>query len=309
VQDPIPLTDAWSIINTADWSDTSYADDKAYLLVLFSECAYYAIPDFELRERSRIKVIPCFAYQDLVSAAHRPEIESRLRSADFGDFFVITRRYAVVVGVRTPKVTVVAIRGTKYLYDWFTNLHAVTQRVPGQAADVALHRGFMLAMLSCFPPLAGHLRKSPWPDAPIYVTGHSLGGGLAAIMHALWGMPTLAYFGPASFMEQRMPTHSCYTFGMPRYGSAGAVLSLRGPYHLYNPGDIVPTVPPRWMGFENCIDEYVIEDRRIVESPGREGSGFRRWIWRLFSGSGIRDHAIEKYRGAIRDIVHSGKHP
>jgi triacylglycerol lipase len=100
--------------------------------------------------------------------------------------------------------------------------------------------GFSLALRDAMPEIRNVLKRV---SKPVFVTGHSLGGALAAL-----AAQNLAASG-AEVM-------AVYTFGMPRPGSElfgvaydanlGAVT-----YRLVHGEDIVPTVAPSFLGFRH----------------------------------------------------------
>ena len=298
------ISEAWPKIKQVNWLETDFSLDKSFVCVLFSELAYLRIADFELQDAKRVNVIPCFAHQEAVKSGDVIDFDAVLKSSDFGDYFAVIRRYAVVIGVRTPNVIFVSIRGTRYLYDWAVNMNAQKYCISQGEHAACFHRGFFRAISACLEPVSVHLREFlKANNVPIYVTGHSLGGALAAIMHALWGMTLSAEYVQEGVAEIRVRTHSSFTFGMPRYGNIDAIATHRGPYHIYNEKDIVPTVPPRWLGFESCFSEYRTDGVGIETTPNRESLGFAAWLYRLALGRGVADHAVELYRTRIAECV------
>jgi hypothetical protein len=293
---PTLLSEIWSIIQKKpDWSTSSFSLEKAYFCSLFSELAYEHVPAYELADRSRVKVVPCLAYQEIVRQGIATDVGVTLRGSEFVEFFVIERHYVIVVGVRTPDVVIVAIRGTKYLYDWKVNLNAMRHPLPHFGSTLHVHYGFFRAIASCFDALTEKLRGYVEDDVPIYVTGHSLGGAMAAILYAVWGMPRSYWMG-----RDATPIDSGYVFGMPKYGDLNTVTWLPIPHHIYNTEDIVPSVPPDWLGFAPCFTEYEATDKAIKALESRQGSNFVAWLTSLLTGSGIRGHNIELYVSRIR---------
>ena len=54
-----------------------------------------------------------------------------------------------------------------------------------------------------------------YPNANIWLTGHSLGGGLAALLGATFGAPVVAFESPAERMASRrlhLPSPVCHKF-------------------------------------------------------------------------------------------------
>jgi len=301
---PVQFRNLWTHINGQDWTDASFSIEKAYASALMSELTYYRVPDFEMEDADRINLIPCNAFQDAAASLDTIDFEEAVRSLDFGSFFVVERRFAVSVGIVTPKVIFIAIRGTKYLYDWMANFGIDKFQHPSGAK---FHGGFFRAISSCFDPITRELTKLLGNHAvipPIYVAGHSLGGAMAAIFNAVWRLRVSGeWLNGRSIAEHFASPTACYTFGMPRYGDATAVSLMKSPFHFYNEDDIVPTVPPTILGFETCFSEYRLDGRSLENSKSREIEKFGQWMISLASGRKISEHSMELYRERVGKLI------
>jgi hypothetical protein len=141
----------------------------------------------------------------------------------------------LLVGVRNG-IAIVTIAGTDPLTlpDWITDFTFLP--TPAGSAH-----GFTEAATSVWPTLEKLLNSGAAAGLPVFVTGHSLGGALAALL--------------AQRIHAAQPgrVRAVYTFGMPRTGNAqfqaqydqalGAVT-----YRLVHGDDVVPTVPPSGFG-------------------------------------------------------------
>ena len=294
-----PLNGLWAIINKADWSDKYFSLEKAYVCSALSEIAYQHIPEYEVKNSKRIKIVPCQHYREIIKSKNSTNIRPLLQSADFGNFFIIETRFVVLIGIITNKVIFIAIRGTYELYDWMVNLNA-RKYVLSTESNAKLHLWFYRAIVTCFDQISNELNKSSiQSDTPIYVTGHSLGGAMGAILHSQWTTFPSSLVNPIGPLHNyRIFTHSCYTFGMPRYGNTEAVM-FRPPFHLYNKLDIVPSLPPKWLGYENSIKEYQLDGLNISYKSKRESVRFINWLFRLLVGIAIKNHNIEIYKQRI----------
>jgi hypothetical protein len=97
-----------------------------------------------------------------------------------------------------------------------------------------------------------------YPDYPVYVTGHSLGGAIASLM---------SYYMAASWAKANVTvpfTPIIYTFGQPRTGNyryAEEITSLSAAiFRIVHYRDIVPHLPPCEVG-ENgysCVPRAAI---------------------------------------------------
>ena len=105
--------------------------------------------------------------------------------------------------------------------------------------------GYATAADAVWPQLKSLLGKRAAPNDKVYVTGHSLGGALAALAALQIKTAAVADF------------EAVYTFGMPRPGSLQFVsqydqagLGTRT-YRLVDAFDIVPTVAPSFLNFHH----------------------------------------------------------
>lgn len=165
----------------------------------------------------------------------------------------------------SDQMTVLAFRGTQDRADWAVNLGA--GRKPLRAGDdtVRVHEGFLKAFRSVEPAIAKDLASARVPqDKGLYITGHSLGGALAQIASAAFERDTLA---------------ACYTFGSPRVGQRSFDAEVKCPhYRLVNGLDIVPAVPPPYLGYQHSGDVRVLG--RLGEPPKRyDRTPFLLGLW------------------------------
>lgn len=292
------LKDVWNKVNHINWKDDSFSLEKAYVSSIFSTLAYLHIPEYELKENKRIKIVPCDEYQIIINSGSAIDIRNVLQEMDLGEVFIIQRRFSIILGVKVKNVIFVAIRGTKQLYDWLINFRA-TKYEYRKDPHIIFHKGFYKAIHSCYTPLSEELKKFTDGEIPIYVTGHSLGGAMAAILNATWSvLPSKITNRIGPIDSYRISTHSCYTFGMPKYGNLQA-MELRQPYHLYNEDDIVPSVPPSWLGYETCTNEYMLNGIGIENKSQRDTLNFANWILGLSTGKGISNHSMELYKNRL----------
>jgi hypothetical protein len=130
----------------------------------------------------------------------------------------------------TPKVVLIAFRGTANVGNWLSNLNIYsTTRPYGK-----VHRGFFGAFQVVDAQLRAELSQRP--DRPLLLTGHSLGGALATIAAAEW--------------NGLFPVAWIYTFGQPAVGKGQFVDFMQrfatNFVRFVNNDDIVPRVPPTY---------------------------------------------------------------
>ena len=189
---------------------------------------------------------------------------------------------------------IITCRGTEP-HEWIdieTNLDAVM----AVAESVGrVHRGFKTEVDRLWPCLEQALISN---TRPVWFTGHSLGGAMAAICA---GRCRLSFI-------QSSP-RAVFTFGSPRIGNRRYVNHVRLEYYRFvNNNDIVPQVPPAWCGYRHSGKQvYIDSDGRISRVVGWNQSkdrwrgfwrGLRRWKIDHFS-----DHAVGNYIDAIRLAV------
>jgi hypothetical protein len=297
----------WPLLRTIKWGDPTFTPEKAYVTAVFSKIAYLHIPSFEVRYHPLAKIIPCLTYRELLALGTSLDARAFLRSLEFADQFVVERTHVVAVGVCTSKVIFVALRGTRPLYisDWmidFKLTRTATHVDYNGHHSVAFHSGFYLTITDCLDQIASEIQKRISYGAtptPVYVVGHSLGGAMAAIAHALSQTTFYSHYNYGLKMMAMINTHSCFTFGMPRYGDSEATYNLRSPFHTYNDGDLIPGLPPRGLGFENAPLEYrAVEDGPVNMMP-QDRQGFGWWLSRM-PLRGASNHLIESYITRLR---------
>ncbi|KAJ7240164.1 alpha/beta-hydrolase [Mycena haematopus] len=149
---------------------------------------------------------------------------------------------------------VVSFRGSFSLADVATDvdLFLVPFTSPGIAQSFNVHAGFLDAYNDVADIVLSAVKAQVkrFPSYSVVVTGHSLGGALAALggVSVKIALPKVAL--------------KLYTFGQPRTGDAkwaafaestiGAGNIFRG-VHTY---DGVPTIIPRFLGYEHHSTEY-----------------------------------------------------
>lgn len=163
---------------------------------------------------------------------------------------------------------VVAFRGTvgTSIRNWVEDLDAF-QTVPWAAkcAACAVHSGFYGSYSSVSDKLVSAVKslRSRHPSAAVVVTGHSLGGAMAAVAAA-----DLA-------VRIGVPVAKLVTYGEPRTGNAAFadLISSSVPtvWRITHLKDIVPHVPLTEMGFQHLSTEvYYSSDSDYKVCSGRE---------------------------------------
>ena len=271
------------LILEANWKDPKRDHRKAYILSCLSELSYVFLGGGEHAPLGRLLVLPsevtALIDYSVAGIADRLRVEMERFFVESGisfEFFE-TRGFIYVV-FSTDQVVLVAVRGTKRFWDWpKINLRA-RPLIPGRAA---YHAGYQRAAAKGHDELMKRVRSK---YLPIWVTGHSLGGAVAAIIN------------------QRQSTAGCYAFGSPRFANKAGV-AKREPVAYVRPRDLVPHMPPRELGYADAsTNEIVVGPPGTVRLSGPAAA--REWFEpaRRFAVQ----HTIEGYRRGIAKMMDPG---
>ena len=114
------------------------------------------------------------------------------------------------------------------------------------AVDVGrVHSGFHKEVNQLWPLLEQQLRTN---KRPLWFSGHSMGGAMAAVCAVRCKQsPILS------------DPYAIFSYGAPRVGNRPytAVLKVKH-YRWVNNNDIVPRIPPRWLGYRHMGHEIYI---------------------------------------------------
>jgi predicted lipase len=132
----------------------------------------------------------------------------------------------------------VAFRGSQSLRDWLTDLDCLRIEI---GSNEEIHHGFLNASIGANYALQNFLR--PHLNAPIFITGHSLGAAMAVL-------------AARALKAAGHQVTAVYTFGGPRIGNAAfanhydAALGANT-FRIVNEEDIVPRLPGCLMGYRH----------------------------------------------------------
>lgn len=155
-----------------------------------------------------------------------------------------------------------------------------------------VHSGFHGHVDVLWPKIELALREN---QRPVWFAGHSLGGAMATVCAVRCRLSQI----PSN-------PRAIFTYGSPRVGDRNysKYLNIRH-YRWVNNNDIVPRVPPRWMGYRHMGREIYLNRRgRISSLPA-----WLRWhdSWRGFLRSlrkwkldYLSDHSMVEYLRHIR---------
>ena len=220
------------------------------------------------------------------------EIESFLCDEwGFLDFDFIDVEDTQCVVASNEQMTPVGFRGTEpdSLADWITD--AKVELVAGPLGG-EVHVGFYEALSGVWQQVDRRvLQFDPQGRKPLWVTGHSLGGGLATLAVARW-------------LEAGQAVSGVYTFGQPRTGDRTFARNFNFEFKPYafrfvNNNDLVTRAPPRAFGYSH------VGTFRYFDADGNFEEGLEWWnlfldgwkgrLDRIFLNDGITDHSMRCY--------------
>lgn len=173
-----------------------------------------------------------------------PNVDMALHSSQTTD---VTGYVAVDRG---RGLTVLAFRGSSSIRNWVANIDTIKVNVdicPGCRAHQGFWRSWKEARTGVMAALMTAAQS--YPTFKVVVVGHSLGGAIADFA--------------AAEIRNTGVTADLYTYGAPRI--SGASLSnyitnqnRGGNFRVTHTNDVVPRLPPLFLGFEHISPEYWI---------------------------------------------------
>ncbi|EKS6937665.1 lipase family protein [Enterobacter roggenkampii] len=294
------LNDIYNLVQILDdpkTEETKKNNTLRYICSMFAELAYYHIPKWEIDANKRVKLIPCQGYRSWIKdGGETIDLSAVTQSLDLPGFEVSTRSVVAVGRVVQDKLFI-SVRGTAFLYDWRLNFRASPVAVDmgiiedhwfipyNRAHIVRFHGGFAYEAMRLFPLIIKTLNSLDYQNKEIYICGHSLGGAVAAILQELL----------------RFNSHPAYIFGAPRYADLTAYFHREQlpPVQTRRPVDIVPILPPRFMGYVDHPCELSTDGTEYFD-PEPYSQLFGDWLrWGKFLYDGFEPHDIENYRKEI----------
>ena len=163
-----------------------------------------------------------------------------------------------------------------------------------------VHRGFNKEVDDLWPMIEKSLKVNRVKQ--VWFCGHSLGGAMATIC---------AYRCHKSDIPS-MP-ESLYTYGAPRVGTK-QYLRFCDIEHIrwVNNNDIVPRLPPGWLGFRHAGREMYLDRNgrlRTLDYAGKLQDRVRGFIRELgrFRIDWLSDHLMTSYIPAIAGVLEQGE--
>lgn len=161
------------------------------------------------------------------------------------------------------------------------------------AVDVGrVHSGFHAEVNQLWPLLEQQIQQN---QRPLWFTGHSMGGAMAAVCAVRCKLSTIL-----------STPYAIFSYGAPRVGNRPytSVLNVKH-YRWVNNNDIVPRIPPRWLGYRHMGQEIYL-NRHGQISYLRSWLRVRDRILGLLSALHLRkidyfsDHSMDEYIAHIQ---------
>lgn len=187
----------------------------------------------------------------LAATAYLPDADVDVFLAEYGadgELIDIPDTNTQCLVATTPKAAFISFRGTeKVAKDWFTDIDVKLMAPAWKTADIKTHSGFTEALDSIWasdilPWIKS--RQLAEKGIPLWFSGHSLGGALAALAALRLDMENEAV-APGT---PRPVIAALHTFGQPRVGDENCAAELdrrlaNKYFRMINQRDIVPRVP------------------------------------------------------------------
>lgn len=191
----------------------------------------------------------------------------------------------------------IAVRGTNNLVNWLLDLDYVekpfTQKFAEQSLTIDLHSGFYQATVAVWKAIQPHLNQ----EYQTRITGHSLGGAIAAIL--------MMFCKDAGYFVEK-----CITFGQPKITNGnGAEKAAHLPLlRVINQEDVVPLCPPNTLlnlskgGYVHFGPEVELEPNSYIYRFERSQRALSHSFWWRFIKENlkqvledIKDHYMQNY--------------
>ncbi|MEO0531237.1 MAG: lipase family protein [Planctomycetota bacterium] len=235
-------------------------------------------------------------FAELSRASYFPRTVAGQLAEDIGlpetRFYDRDGAQAYVFGNETDAV--VCCRGTEP-HEW-NDIRADLDAVWDVAETVGrVHRGFKREVDDLWPRLEQALVSN---ERILWFAGHSLGGAMTAICA-----------GRCFLSHIKSAPEAVFTYGSPRVGNKRYVNHVKLAYYRWvNNNDIVPRVPPNFLGYRHAGHEIYLNRLGRVSNVGGYLKMRDRWWgfvrtlkrWRVDHFS---DHLMGEYINAIEQAV------
>jgi triacylglycerol lipase len=212
-------------------------------------------------------------------------IEATTATWEFQQFRFFDQAATQAFLLGSADLIILAFRGTQMrcMRDWMTDFQIAM--IPGCGGKI--HRGFSKALDLIWDQVMTELGRCRSNHQALFLTGHSLGAGLATI-------------AAARLQEAGQPVNSLYTFGSPRVGNRQFVDRFTQQlgsqtFRFVNDHDLITRLPPRSLGYGHVGLVLYFDQSGVLHLD------FRYWQKFLETVKGGLDHVFEPGVDGIQD--------
>lgn len=249
--------------------------------------------DCPISELSWLRKSLLFAELSMLSYYADKEIVDLVRGAGLGECYFEEHDGAQAYVLGTDTDCIVVCRGTEP-HEW--NDVRADANAWSVATEVGrLHSGFNSEVNDIWPRLEQRLEEN---RRPLWFAGHSLGGAMATICA-----------GRCKLSKIPSNPEAIFTYGSPRVGNRKYINFVKIPHYRWvNNNDVVPRVPPQWLGYRHSGQEIYIDSQGRLRSltPWRKFADRMRGLLaalRLGEIDYFGDHGMNRYIAAIKGAV------
>jgi len=272
---------------------------RVFLLAILASCvalltACAGISTAELDKVGSVVVPANINFKDIYAYAERS-------NTAYEDKRAIQTKYPLTIRINSPDGTEVryflerddkayaqfiTVRGTHNNKNLADDLDIAVRE--DRKIDIPVDAGFDSDARAIYNDLKAHLK----PGYKTYVTGHSLGGAVAAI---------LAIY----LIEEGVQVERVITFGQPRFTTTDGVkrLGFLPLTRIVDENDIVPMVAPstytdpKYGPYDHVGEEVILLDGPdFVYLPSHDATRIDLGeFWRSISFANLKDHEMQKY--------------
>lgn len=220
----------------------------------------------------------------------------------------VIERGSTQVGIAYgPEAIVVAARGSESIGDWGENLAAWRGRwdvIPSGAVHVGFRRQAKRVAAELLETVSA--LRSRYQEAPVYITGHSLGGALASLLAPLLSRVNVQPSAIYTFESPRPGNREFSAWYDRTYGNRSfRVVCIRK-----GVADLVTRIPPSAWGWWHVGRPIMLRDGRVYESEraweeARASHPVKALAqWRIISrlAVGVQAHAAAALTEELRAI-------
>jgi hypothetical protein len=283
-----------------EWTSDSQSPLKAYILACLSELTYMRPTPGEIEAHERYRIRHSRVLDEIVTRRPSFDVDQIMQNFEINTQQILRQNFAYTVYAFT-QFTVVSVRGTATVKDWGIDANALRIRV----GERHYHAGFLGEVLAASP----ELQTKVGDVDHVYFTGHSLGGAVAAMLPHFWQNPKNLCMTPYVFASPRYCDYkrikpTCCICGAS--GCEFARQTAKKPYGYVFEDDLVPHLPPTFLGYSNYKDPPMALPAGQTWMSGTRTFG--RWLWglvtlRVWKSKFWQPHMIEGYRRALGEIA------